>query len=332
MGDVQAALERGWDLDDVLSTAIQFVGDADSSYISPFALFGTSEFVARRALRCLAEASLTIRETRPRRFRRPQTLTRLTKAGEDAHDHLVQLRRLDPTARRQICRTIMLNGLYHDGTVQVDFGWDETWGRIRRPWCSYAGEWLHERRDVETTLSEFTAAGLVQFEERPTGRLERTARFYTLTRDGVRCIEEFGGSVKGWKEAYDAEQAEAAADENAEQSAPPVTVSTVINGSVTNLHSGTGNLIVSFDPAAIALLTDQLRASSASLVFHDENERKTLTDALDRLGNESDPARAAAHASRIRGLFAKAQGPLANVAIGLIDAELRKLGGLPPGH
>lgn len=316
----------------MLSTAIRFIGDADSQYINLLTLFGTSEFVAGRALRSLAEAGLTIRETRPRRFRRSQTLTRLSKAGEAAHDHLVQLRQLTPTARRQICRTIMLTGLYHDGTVEVGFGWDDTWGRIRRPWCAYAGEWLHERRDVETVLSEFAAAGLVQFEERPTGRLERTARFYTLTRDGVRCIEEFGGSLKNWKTAHDTEQAETTADENDEQSAPPVTISTVINGTVTNLHSGTGNLIIGFDPAAIALLTDQLRASSASLVFHDENERKTLADTLEELGCESDPARAAAHASRIRGLFAKAQGPLANVAIGLIDAELRKLGGLPPGH
>lgn len=323
---MQAALERGWDLDDALATAIRIVGDAAGPYITP-ALF-------RRAVRDLEHAGFIVRKTRPRRFRRPQTVTQLTESGEAARDHLAKLRQLSPTTRRQMCRTIMLNGLYHDGTVEVGIGWDDEWGVVRRPWCSWAGERLHPRREVETTLAEFDAAGLVQFEERPTGlRLERTARFFSLTGNGVRCIEEFGGSLNDWKKARDADQVAATADEAGGQVAvPTVTVSTVVNGSVTNLHSGTGNLVVGFDPAAISRLVEQLRASSDSLMFDDENERKVLSDSLDTLGAESDPVHAAAHASRIRGLFAKAQGPLANVAVGLIDAELRKLGGLPPGH
>lgn len=329
MAEVRAALERGWDLDDVLSAAIRIIGDTDGTYISILALFGLSDSVAKQALRSLEQADFIVRETRSRRFRRPETVTRLTGAGEAARDRLTELRQLEPTARRQICRTIMLNGLYNDGTVEVGFDWDDVWGVVNRPWCSYGGERLHSRRDVETTLTEFDTAGLVRFEERLTGSgLQRPSRFYTLTHDGVRCIEEFGGSLKDWKKARPTEAVDAAEG----QSGPTVTVSTVINGSVTNLHSGAGNLVVGFDSAAIARLVEQLRASSDSLAFDDEDERHALSDSLDTLSGESDPGRAAACASRIRGLFAKGQGPLASVAVELIDAELRKLGGLPPGH
>lgn len=106
--------------------------------------------------------------------------------------------------------------------------------------------------------------------------------------------------------------------------------STVINGSVANLHSGSGNLIVGYDASSATRLVDQLRAALPTLAF-DGGDGQDVAQALQDLDEVGDPGRAAVLIHKLQEVLGRAKGPLQPIVVGLIDAELRKLAGLPPG-
>jgi hypothetical protein len=325
VGDLQAAFERGWDSDDVHAEALVIIGCLSATAEDPdeFEVLCHYPSPGLDLLVDTGYVDFELLETR-RLFRaRKSAIVTATTLGVKARHHLVGLRRLSTVQRRHVCLSIVLEGIYRYGSVRVSGPtlfkpWE---GLDGRDWCSYAGQWLDPRDDVAPALTSLYDFGLVA----RSGDLDPYA-FYTPTLEGIRCVEDFGGVVNSWRRTQTGRD-----NGGGEVSpAPAATVSTVINGPVQNLHTGSGNLIVGLEADAILRLAGQIRACLPSLEFTSPERRDQAVEAVDALEGERDRGRVTRITQTLRKLISQAEGPLQDIAFRLLDAEIRRLGGLPP--
>lgn len=250
-----------------------------------------------------------------------------TEAGEKAHARLVELwrehrsnARASLVETRQTVRWILLEGIYHDRSpLKVTYK-DPGVEYSDRPWLQLAGSPL-EPSDVGPELRYLVDTGLLTYKrdsikrDSSPGQRSEIIDAFDLTREGTDRVES---------------QRSEASDELDRDMKPSLGSSqTVVNHfhAQANVHNGSGDLNVGLDPVALGQFATQLHAFTASLAFPDDAGRAELTTKVEALRVETDQRRAAKLTQRIRELVGKASGPLKEIAIGVIDAELGKMTG-----
>lgn len=348
MGELAVALERGWDGGSNNARAIFLLRSFEFSTVDRALVLSNDELSIEdwQALeRLAAHGYLTARHrAEDDLFGTYGTVFTATRCGVEAHQRLLQLWRehdmAGPSsliATRRIYRRILLEGMYHDRKpLRVEIWDDQQPGRRvelpDRSWLQLAG-WRLEPDDVEPELVHLRGERLVDIETthavpHRAGTSGLKIIEYRLTKEGTDYVEQLEGADmsatpkqqeddEGWYQTADSKSGRV----------PSLKVTNNYHGSVSNVHTGIGDLNVGIDPAELERFVAQIHAFVPSLVFPNASEQAELATTVEALSVERNPTRAATLTERIRGLVTRASGPLKDIAVGVIDAELKRLTG-----